>query len=316
MKQDPQPVSADGKQEHFERPRPALLPPTGVILLAGISLFWGFSWPSMKIALNEIPPWIFRTFCLALGGAGLLTMAKAGGHSLRIPLRVVRPLCFAAILNITLWHLGTAYGVMLMNAGRAAIIAFTMPVWASLLSRIFLGERLTWNRLVGLLLGLAGLAVLIAPDLEALHRAPLGALCMLAAAISWAGGTVYIKRVQWTIPPTLFTGWMLILGGIPIFVGAGLLESPAALASVSWPAVAATVYLILFPMIYCYWAWFKVVGLFPANVAAISTLAIPVIGVFSSALILGESVGLREIAALLLVVTALALVLIRSLGRR
>jgi drug/metabolite transporter (DMT)-like permease len=62
-------------------------------------------------------------------------------------------------------------------------------------------------------------------------------------------------------------------------------------------------------MIYCHWAYFTLVRIFPASVAAISTLAIPVVGVFSSALILDETVGFSEIVALILVVSALAIVI-------
>jgi drug/metabolite transporter (DMT)-like permease len=74
-------------------------------------------------------------------------------------------------------------------------------------------------------------------------------------------------------------------------------------------AVFALTYLIAFPMIYCHWAYFTLVRIFPASVAAISTLAIPVVGVFSSALILDETVGFSEIVALILVVSALAIVI-------
>ena len=63
-------------------------------------------------------------------------------------------------------------------------------------------------------------------------------------------------------------------------------------------------------MLFCHWAWFSVVGIFPASVAAISTLTIPVIGVLSSALVLGESFGVREGAALVLVLTAVGIVLL------
>ena len=79
---------------------------------------------------------------------------------------------------------------------------------------------------------------------------------------------------------------------------------------VSQRALLALTYIILFPMIYCHWAYFSLVRIFPASIAAIGTLAIPVVGVFSSFLILNEPVGLTEIAALILVVTALTLAIV------
>lgn len=287
------------------------LPRLGFVLLAAITFFWGFNWPIMKIVLGEIPPWTFRTLCLVFGGFGLLSLAKANGLSLAIPKGELKPLLLVAFMNITGWHLCSAYGIVHMEAGRAAIIAYTMPVWASILGCFILGERLTVGRLFGLGLGISGLTVLIGPDIKALGSAPIGAVFMLGSAISWAAGTVFIKYFSWTIPITLLTGWQLILGGIPVVIGALILEPLTVIFQLSSQVMLAMVYVIILPMIFCQWAWFKVVKLFPASVASIGTLAIPIIGVLSSALVLREPVGFQELAALVLVVMALAIVMIR-----
>jgi drug/metabolite transporter (DMT)-like permease len=196
-----------------------------------------------------------------------------------------------------------------MNASRAVIIAFTMPLWATALSRIVLKEQIRPPRIIALGIGLCGLGFLIWPELHAVGAAPVGALFMLAAAISWATGTVLIKRTRWTTPTTVLTGWQLLLGSIPVVIGALLLEPIGLSFNISLKALAALSYIIIFPMIYCHWAYFTLVRIFPASVAAISTLAIPVVGVFSSAIILREPVGLNETAALVLVISALSMAL-------
>ena len=201
-----------------------------------------------------------------------------------------------------------------MKAGRAAIIAYTMPVWASILGIFILGERLAPASLAGLCLGIGGLAILIGPDIKAIGSAPLGAVFMLGAAISWAGGTVFMKYFRWRMPIIVLIGWQLILGGIPIIIGTLIFEPITAILQLSWRGALAIAYIIILGMIFCYWIWFKVIELFPANVASIGTLAIPIIGVFSSAVILGEKVGFQEIAALILVVMALAIILIKPKG--
>lgn len=290
------------------------LPQFGFVLLMSLSIFWGSNWPIMKIGLREIPVWTFRTLCLFLGGFGVLCLAKTNGLILTIPRLELRPLILVSLLNITGWHLCSAYGLIYMEAGRAVIIGYTMPVWASILSSFILGERLTLARLIGLFLGIAGLLILIGPDIKVLGSAPLGAIFMLGAAVTWAGGTVFLKYFHWTMPITVLTGWQLILGGIPVIIGALILEPMTVLLQVSWQVALAMVYIILIGNIFCFWAWVKVVNLFPASVASIGTLAIPVIGVFSSALVLGEPVGFREIAALILVVMALSIVMIRPKG--
>jgi drug/metabolite transporter (DMT)-like permease len=102
----------------------------------------------------------------------------------------------------------------------------------------------------------------------------------------------------------------MLIGGIPIFLGAALFDrdfNPASVSTTGWLAVA---YAAVIPMIYCHWAWFRVVSLYPASVAAIGTLAIPVVGVISSAWLIGETIGWSEIAALALVLAALTLVLV------
>lgn len=266
----------------------------------------------MKIALREIPPWTFRTLCLFLGGIGVLGLARVSGSSLAIPKAEFRPLILVALLNITGWHLGSAFGLIYMNAGRAVIIAYTMPVWASIMGSLILGERLTLSRLLGLFLGIAGLFILIGPDIKAFGSAPLGAVFMLVAAVSWAGGTVALKYFRWTMPTAVLAGWQIILGGIPVIVGALIFEPVTAISQISWRGILSMVYLITIAMIFCNLAWVRVVQLFPANVAALGTLSIPIIGVFSSALVLGEPVGIREMAALLLVLMALAIAMLKS----
>ena len=289
----------------------ARLPPTGFLLLVGLTLFWGLNWPFMKVALAEIPVWTFRSICLLAGGAGLLLFARLGGQRVRLRRAELPPLLFSALFNVIGWHLFSAYGVSQMEAGRASIIAFTMPVWAALLSVPVLGETFGWRKASALVLGMAGLGLLIGSDAVALGRAPLGGLCMLGAAISWAIGTVVIKRVAWQTSALTTVGWQLLVGAVPLVLGMALLEGWPALHHVSAGALAATAYIIAFPMLFCQWAYFSVVRLFPASLAAIGTLMIPVLGVLSSALIVGESIGLSEIFALLLVCSALAAVLIQ-----
>jgi len=280
-------------------------------LLGALTLLWGGNWPAMKVALAEVRPWTFRSVCLVAGGAALLLMARAGGHSLAIPRGERWPICLVASFNITAWHLLSAYGLIRIPAGRAAIIAYTMPLWAVILGWLLLGEPLTGPRGLGLLLGLGGLAVLIGPETgRVLWSAPLGALLMLGAAVCWGTGTVLMKRFRWTMPTVLLTAWQLVLGAVPVLLGALLLEPVSALASVGRAGVVATAYATLVGVVFCHYAWFRVLGMLPAGVAAIATLGIPVVGVLSSGLILGEPLALRELTALVLVVSAVGIVLV------
>jgi drug/metabolite transporter (DMT)-like permease len=292
------------------------LPPAGFALLAGLTLFWGLNWPGMKIILSELPVWWFRTSCVLIGGGALLAISAASGNRVLMQAREVPLVAVCAAFNVFAWHLFSAYGVANMPAGRAAIIAFTMPVWAAVFSSLMLGERFDRAKVTGLVLGVAGLGVLIGPDLMALEQAPLGAGFMLAAALSWGFGTVLFKRGGWSLPVASHVGWQLVLSGIPLGLGAALTEPFPDLGSISREAALALAYIYVFPMTFCQWAYFKTVHLFPASIAAIGTLLIPVVGVYSSHFILAEPVGWREVTALALICAALASVLVLpSLGR-
>ena len=291
-------------------PSPAGLPILGFALLAGVTVFWGMNWPGMKIVLGEMGPWWFRTICLAIGGAALLAISGASGNQLRVPAGDLGPLLLCGVFNMVGWHLFSAYGLTLVPAGRASIIAFTMPVWAALFAVPVLQERVSFPIFAGLGLGMAGLMILIGHDIAVLGSAPIGSLLMLGAAVSWGFGTVLFKRIAWQTPVATIIGWQLLLSAIPVGVGAVVLEVAPDLATLSGPAIIALLYVLAFPMVFCQWAYFKIVNMFPAVYAAIGVLAVPVVGVCSSLLILGEPVGWREIAALVLVCSAIFMVLI------
>ena len=290
-------------------------PLTGLAMIAVLAVLWGGNWPAMKLAVSEISPWTFRSICLVTGGVGLLAIARASGHSVAIPRRSGAMLLTISLFNITLWHILSAYGLTLIEAGRAVIIAFTMPLWAVLLGHYILKDRLTARRVIALILGLTGLAILIGPDLAALGAAPLGASFMLAAAFSWALGTVVMKTREWAMPILVLTGWQLFLGGIPVVVGMLLFEMPLDLTGVSARSLIGLAYAAIVATFVCHTLWFALVRVLPAAVAALGTLAIPITGVFFSALFLGEQIGIREVISLCLIVTALATVLAFPMAR-
>ena len=208
------------------------LPRQGLILLALLSLGWGLNWPVMKVVLSEVPPLYFRAGCLIVGGFGVLLIARLAGHSVRVPAGQWGRLLLLALFNILGWNVLAIYGVALLPSGRAALLGYTMPLWGMLLSAWLLGEKLTLRRVLGLGLGLAGIAVLLGGSLDGMLQAPLGIACMLLAAWSWALGIVLLKRLPVALPPAALTGWMMLLGGLPVLAVAVPLES----ARLVWPS--------------------------------------------------------------------------------
>jgi drug/metabolite transporter (DMT)-like permease len=284
-------------------------------LLLILTLGWGCNWPLMKLALAEIPVWTFRSLCVAAGAAGIFAVAHIGGHRLLPPRAHWPRLIGVSLCNVTAWNILVAYGLTLLPAGRSAILAYTMPLWVALLSVPILREPLTPRRLLGLILGISGMSLLLSDKWASVRAAPVGALLVVGAAMSWALGAVLMKRFPTALATTSFTAWQLLLGGLPIIVGACLVDT-GKLAPLSWRASGALVYNIVIAFIVCYWAWFKIVERASVTASSLGTLAIPVVGVFSSMLVLGEHPDWREYLALLLVLAAIATVIVPTRARR
>jgi len=283
-------------------------------LLAGVTFAWGFNWTAMKVGLAEFPPWNFRVLCLGFGAVLLMACARLAGESLRVPAGMWPRLWLLSFFNVSCWNMLIAYGVMMIPSGRAAILAFTMPLWSIPLSVWLLHERITARKLVALGMGMAGMVLLVSEDFDTLGEAPVGALLAIGAAITWAIGTVLQKRLPTGMGTVSYSAWTMLLGGVPILVGALLLEADA-WAPVSALAVAGLAYNIVIAFAFAYWAWFKIVAVVPVAVSSISVLAVPIVGVVSGVLFLGERPGVQEICALLLVTGAVLVVNLPGRGK-
>lgn len=284
-------------------------------LLAGLTFAWGFNWTAMKIALGEFTPWIFRSLCIACGSMVLFIVAKASGNNLRVARSLWPRLAVLAFLNVSCWNVLVAFGLTMIPSGRAAILAFTMPVWSVPLSAWLLGEKLTPRRISALVLGMVGLALLIGEDLLVLGRAPLGALLILAASFLWAIGTILQKRWPLGLSNGTFTAWTMFIGGLPVLVGTLIFERHG------WPSVSnaawlALLYNIFVAFAFAYWAWFRIASSVSVTVSSISVLSVPIVGVMCGFAFLGERPSAQEYAALVCVVLAILAVNLPARARR
>ncbi|MEO1678159.1 MAG: DMT family transporter [Pseudomonadota bacterium] len=279
---------------------------TTVVLLA---IFWALNWPMMKIGLTIVEPWTFRATLVFVGGVGCLLVAVLFGQSIAISQSDLRPLLWLTLFQGVLWNAFSGFGIAWVDAGRAAVLGFTMPLWATLLSILFLKEPVTLRRLTGLALGMVAMALLLWPALDALGRELAGGLLMIAGAMAWGVATVIVKAVKWEMGVLALSGWQFVLAAPPLIAAAVIFGEPASLLQVEALTGAAVVYSALIPMIFCQAVWFAVVQRLPTSLASTGTLLVPPLGVFFAALILGERVGVLEILALATVVSALVLLL-------
>jgi drug/metabolite transporter (DMT)-like permease len=193
----------------------------------------------------------------------------------------------------------------MIPSGRAAILAYTMPALAIPLSVWILGERLTPRKLTGLALGMAGLGLVLGEAGLGLGRAPVGSLLVLGAAASWALGVVLQKRYPMSMPAGAYSAWIMLLGGVPIFACALAFDDLGVLGTVGlWPALGV-LYNVLIAFAWAHWAWIKLATSVSVTVFSLSMLVIPVIGVISGMLFLGERPSWAEYGALGLVLGSL-----------
>ncbi len=295
------------------------LPGSLYAMLAALTLIWGFNWTVLKVVITEVPPWFFRSLCFIAAFCGLLAIARARGLPTRVPPGQWGRLALIALFTVSLQNFFLMLALPLLPSGRVVILCYTMPAWSVLLARVVLGEALTARRLAGVAFGLAGVLLLLLKDAAVMGAGGArsgaelaGVLLMLASAFSWAMGTVLQKRLPVGLPIASFTGWMVLIGGIPIFLLAFVFERERVLAlhSVSlWPALGV-LYNMFLVFVFGWWAWTKIVDRAPAGVAGLSSLMIPVVGVFSGMLFLGEVPAWQDYVALALVSAAIATVII------
>src|SRR6266705_3785143 len=201
------------------------LPPSIVVLVPLLALGWGSNWPVMKVVMTEMAPLHFRVLCLIAGAVGLFAIAQANRLPIRVPKGSWPRLVAIAAFNVAAWNVLAVYGVTFMESGRAAILAYTFPVWSVLLGVWFLREPLTGRRLAGVILGLLGMLLLLREELQAVGRSPTGALLLIASAISWAVSTAIMKRWPVDLPTTSFTGWQMLIALVPVLSGAFFFEN-------------------------------------------------------------------------------------------
>lgn len=276
------------------------------LLLGAITLMWGCNWPMMKFSLREVEPLTFRALTMTGGVLVLAAWFSLRGTSLALPRAQAGRVLGLALPNIVGWHFASIIGLTQLAAGRASILAFTMPVWTVLLGALLFGQGLTRRAGVASLCALAAVALLAIDEFTMLAGRPVGVLWLQVAAVSWAYGTLLMRRVHVGLPTEALTVWMMAFGAA-IFWAAALVAEPlpdwrawhgATWASLVWGTV------INFGVSQL--LWFGLARELPAQAAAFSLMAVPLVGVLSSALVVGEVPSASDWLAVLFIAAAIA----------
>ena len=278
-------------------------------MLVALCFAWGLTWPAMRIALEEIPPFSMRLVSLSLGAGSLLVVVRLQrrGFALGSAKDWIHVIV-AGVLNIVGFTMLSAFALLMAATSRVTILTYTMPIWATLFAHVALGERLDRARVVALALCIGGMAILIYPLADA--GIPLGLLLALLTGVSWAAGTVYVKWAHINGDPVTIAAWQLIVGLVFVMIGLPLVEGSPQLTQAHAPALLATIFTGLIGSGLAYFLWFKIIGRLPATTASLGVLSVPIVGVVSTAIVLGERPTVPDMIGFLLIFAASACVLL------
>jgi drug/metabolite transporter (DMT)-like permease len=283
----------------------------GVFLLVVLTLAWGINWPIMKVGVAHFPALGFRLLCMAGGLVALGLALRLRGDSLAVPRHEWATVFRLALPNMVVWHLFAICAVKMLSSGRAAILGYTMPIWAVVWGLVFFRERIGAWAWLGIGCALAGTVLLLSGELAALTGSPAGTLLMLLAAAGWGFGTQLMKRTQTDVPIGAMTFWMLAATLPFLALGSLLLEDGWRMpTAVEWAAIAYNAVVVF---AFCHLVWFGLARSLPPVVSSLSIMFIPVVGVFSGMWLLGEQPHWQDYAAIVLMFLALSSVMLAPL---
>ncbi len=282
-----------------------------LILLSFLTLFWGINWPIMKYAVTDYPPLTFRLLCMVIGIGALGAYMAARNDPFFVPKAERKRVLQLGFGNMVVWHVFAIVAVKYLSSGRAAIVGYTMPVWALLASAIFFKDRITVRGALGVLLALLATLLLAAEEFTSLVGQPLGLGMMLIAAIAWGIGTAMMKNMTVSISNAALTFWMMILT-----IGF-LLVLTIAFESSQWrmPTMgqwAAIVFNAVVIFGFCHVVWFRLARKLSPVASSLSIMLIPILGVFSGAWALNETIGPYDLGALVLILLSMGAVLLKK----
>ena len=277
--------------------------------LVALTLMWGVNWPVMKLSLQELSPLYFRALTMSAGALLLYAFFVRQGIRMLPQGKEWRSVAYLGAPNILGWHTFAILGVSELASGRAAILGFTMPVWTVLLGALLFGHPLTRRSTFAALAVLLAVGLLLVDEWTGLSGRPLGIVWMELAAVSWAVGTLLMRRAQLTLSVEALTVWMMLLSSACLWAMAFVLEPLPSwqFSTTMWVALA---YGVAINNGFAQVIWFSLARHLPPATSAMSIMMVPMIGTASATLIVGEWPRWQDGVAVVCVMAAIAAVLL------
>ncbi|KQU16383.1 DMT family transporter [Peribacillus butanolivorans] len=278
------------------------------LLLIFLVVVWGVNWPLSKMALNYTPPILFAGTRTILGGLILLIFALPRYKKLRFK-KTWHFYLISASLNIILFYGLQTVGLGFAPAGLFSAIVFIEPVLLGVFCWIWLGESMYGLKIIGLILGFAGVAIISAGGFTG-NVSAIGIILALGSALSWGLGTVFIKKTGDRVDSIWMVTLQLIMGGIFLLSVGSSVES---WSNIQWelPFIINLLFISIFVIAFGWLAFFTLVGSGEASKVGSFTFLIPLIAILCSSFMLHEKITLNLLVGLLFILISILFVNIK-----
>jgi drug/metabolite transporter (DMT)-like permease len=280
----------------------------GLLALAAAVAAWGIGWPVNRAILDHLPPLSTVAIRSAVATVALFAIAR-WQRRLTVPDRQDVPVLLSiSLLHMTGYAILVSVGLLFVPVGRSIVLAYTMPLWITPGAAVFLGERLTARRALGVALGIGGLAVMFNPLGFDWHNRQglIGNAVLLLAALLWAASILHIRAHRWRAAPFDLIAWEMALATLVLSILALVIDGRP---RIEWPP--NLIWLMLYSALpgtaLAFWAGAVASQNLPAVTTSLGLLAAPVIGIAASAVMLGEAPTLTLGIAVAMIIGGIAL---------
>lgn len=274
------------------------------LLILFLVTVWGINWPLSKMALAYMPPILFSGARTLLGGLLLLAIAIPRYQKLHIK-KTWSIYCISAVVNVILYYGLQTIGLNYLPAGLFSAIVFLQPVLVGIFSWLWLGESMNGLKITGLVLGFAGVGVICsgAGGLSG-HISVAGVLLALGSALSWALGTIFVKKKGPSVDPIWLVTLQLIIGGMFMSIVGSSIES---WSEVVWSPIfiSSLLFISIFVIAIGWLVFYKLIDSGEASKVASYTFLIPLIAILTGTLFLNEPFTISLLIGLIFILLSI-----------
>jgi O-acetylserine/cysteine efflux transporter len=267
-----------------------------------IYLIWGMNWVVMKTANTFFPPITFVAYRFLFGALVLLSVWF--WLHLPLPKKKYWPWIFlTGILQMGLNNIAAQTSMLTLGAGMVSVLNYSMPVFAAVMAHFLLGERLSWRKGVGIVLAIAGMAVLM--DVHA--GGDVTAICIgLLSAVFWGLASIFVKLKLSDVNPISLTTWQMVCASLSLLAYTAIVPQ----GEVVWntESVLCLIYNGVLASALAFFLWSWILQHIEVSKASVAVLAVPVVGVVGGILCLGEPMTLHIFFGMLMIMAGIYIV--------